>query len=325
MNEEKYTPPKSESNIDDEDDVWYFDSDASSEMVRVLASREKARFCSKVKNEEQKLLKNVYYIPALRSNVISLRQATISGYDISIRGDFLTMRDSWGSLLIKVPRSANRLYKAQLKVGKEGTNKVGWELDEEVNPHSSSVTVHETSPKSKEDNSRSDNTPNPLVQLKTIRLLIALAAGKGWKIHILDVKTAFLNGDRKKLDRKDCVEIKQERYAMKILKEAGMEDCNPALCPMEPGLKLSKAKDKPEVEATQHQKMILCYLKGTTLFGIKYKQSNDMRLVGYSNHNVDIDDGWITTGHVFYLAEFMAAIAAACQEICLRELLVEVT
>ncbi|GKA53543.1 uncharacterized mitochondrial protein-like protein [Tanacetum coccineum] len=254
------------------------------------------------------------------------------------------MRDSWGGLLLEVPRSANLLYKAQLKVGKEDTNEMGREsdtfvvlcnnieenvtnqvVDEEVNTHNSSVTVYETNLESKEDNSRSDDTPNPLARLETIRLLIALAARKGWKIHILDVKTDFLNGDRKKLDRKDCVEIKQERYAMKILKEAGMEDCNPALCPMEPGLKLSKAKDKPEVEATQHQKMILCYLKGTTLFGIKYKQSNDMRLVGYSNHNVDIDDGWITTGHVFYLAEFMAATAAACQEICLRELLVEVT
>ncbi|GKC13618.1 uncharacterized mitochondrial protein-like protein [Tanacetum coccineum] len=55
---------------------------------------------------------------------------------------------------------------------------------------------------------------------------------------------------------KDCVEIKQERYAMKILKEVGIEDCNPALCPMEPGLKLSKAKDEPEVEATQYRKMV---------------------------------------------------------------------
>ncbi|GJX04884.1 hypothetical protein Tco_0190800 [Tanacetum coccineum] len=49
---------------------------------------------------------------------------------------------------------------------------------------------------------------------------------------------------------KDCVEIKQERYAMKILKEAGMEDFNQTLCPMEPGIKLSKTKDEPEVEAT---------------------------------------------------------------------------
>ncbi|GKC20504.1 uncharacterized mitochondrial protein-like protein [Tanacetum coccineum] len=173
---------------------------------------------------------------------------------------------------------------------------------------------------------------------------------------------------------KDCLEIKQERYAMKILKEAGMEDCKPSLCPMEPGLKLSKAQDEPEVEATQYRKMvsclryllhtrpsltysigvvsrymqsprtshdraikkILCYLKGTTSFGIQYKQGNDMRLMGYSSHNVDIDDGRSTTGHVFYLgtspitwcsqkqttmvlssseAKFMAATAAACQAI----------
>ncbi|GKA80375.1 uncharacterized mitochondrial protein-like protein [Tanacetum coccineum] len=266
------------------------------------------------------------------------------------------MRDSWGSLLIKVSRSANRLYKAQLKVGKEGTNEMGRESNGEVNPHSSSVTIHETNPESEKDNSGSDNTSIALVRIETIRLLIALAAGKGWKIHHLDVKTAFLNCDRKKLDRtsldcinefkrrmasqfemsnlgeltyylgieisqgKDYVEIKQERYPMKISKVARMEDCNPALCPMEPGLKLSKAKDEPE-------------------------GNNDMRLVGYSSHNVDIDDERSTTGHVFYLgtshitwcsqketttalssceAEFMAAIAAACQAIWLREVLTKV-
>nr|GEU99248.1 hypothetical protein [Tanacetum cinerariifolium] len=57
---------------------------------------------------------------------------------------------------------------------------------------------------------------------------------------------------------KDCLEIKQERYAMKILKEAGMEDCNPSLCPMEPRLKLLKAEDEPKVEATQYRKMVSC-------------------------------------------------------------------
>nr|GEW04152.1 hypothetical protein [Tanacetum cinerariifolium] len=104
---------------------------------------------------------------------------------------------------------------------------------------------------------------------------------------------------------KDCLQIKQERYAMKILKEAGMEDCNPALCPMEPRLKLSKADDEPEVEATQYQKM-----------------GNDMRLVGYSSHNVDIDDGRSTIGH--FEDEFMTDIAAACQVIWLRKVLAEV-
>nr|GEU68695.1 ribonuclease H-like domain-containing protein [Tanacetum cinerariifolium] len=276
------------------------------------------------------------------------------------------MRDSWGSLLIKVPRSANRLYKAQLNVGKEGTNEVGRESKKKVNPHSSSVTIRETNTHSEEDKSRSDGMSIRITRLEAIRLLIALATRKGWKIYHLDVKIAFINGNRKKLDAtlkemgflqcvhektiyrkvsneefiivvvyeddlcvteaslylinefkrrmasqfemkdlgeltyylgiqvsqgKDCVEIKQERYAMKILKEAGMEDCNPALCPMEPGLKLSKEEDEPE---------ILRYLKCTTSFGIKYKRGDDMRLVGYSSHNVDIDDGQSTTEHVLY-------------------------
>nr|GEV55381.1 zinc finger, CCHC-type [Tanacetum cinerariifolium] len=131
--------------------------------------------------------------------MISLGQATISNYDISIQGDFLTMRDSWGSLLIKVPLGENRLYKTQLKVGKEDTNPVGREsgtftilcndleenvtnqvINEEADPHSSSVTihslVHETSPESEEDKSGSDDTPIPI---ETIRLLIALTAGRG--------------------------------------------------------------------------------------------------------------------------------------------------
>ncbi|GJQ99516.1 hypothetical protein Tco_0522501 [Tanacetum coccineum] len=146
MNEEKYSPPKSESNTKDEDDVWYFKTGASNHMTgnysyfselnenitgRVrfgdgscVSIKGKGSILFQGKNREQKLLKDVYYIPALRSNVISLGQVTISGYDISIRGDYLTMRDSWGGLLIKAPRSANRLYKAQLKVGKEDTNEV---------------------------------------------------------------------------------------------------------------------------------------------------------------------------------------------------------
>ena len=34
----------------------------------------------------------------------------------------------------------------------------------------------------------------PIARLDTIRTVIALAAKKGWKLHQLDVKYAFLNG-----------------------------------------------------------------------------------------------------------------------------------
>nr|GEZ32224.1 uncharacterized mitochondrial protein AtMg00810-like [Tanacetum cinerariifolium] len=409
--------------------------------VNLNEAQEKGVYHEEGKNGKQKLLKDVYYIPALQSNVISLGQAIISRYDISIRGEFLTMRDSWGGLLIKVPHNENRLYKAQLKVDKEGTNEVGQESYEEANPHSSLVTVHETNLESEEDKSGSDDMSIPIARLETIRLLISLAARRGWKIHHLDVKTAFLNGDRKELDstlkemgflqcvhekavyRKvpngefiivavygddlfvtgtslDCidefkrrmvfqfemsylgeltyylgievsqgndyVDIKQERYVMKILKEAGMEDCNATLCPMEPGLKLSKAEDEPEVEATQYRKMVGClrYLLHTRpnltySVGVvsRYMQSpreSHARAIkqilcylkGTTSHNVDNDDTRSSTGHIFYLgtspitwcsqkqttvalssceAKFMAATAAACQAIWLREVLAEVT
>nr|GEW18563.1 hypothetical protein [Tanacetum cinerariifolium] len=206
-------------------------------------------------------------------------------------------------------------------------------LDEDVNPHSSLVTVHETNPESEEDTFGSEDTSISIARLETIRLLIAFAAGKGWKIHHLDVKMDFINGNRKKLGStlkemgflqlvqenevyrkvsngefiiaavygdnlfvtgasldlvnkfkrrmasqfemsdlgeltyylgnkvsqgKDCIEIKQERYAMKILKEAGMEDCNPTSYSMEKDLKVSKAEDELEVEATQYRKVVGC-------------------------------------------------------------------
>ena len=60
------------------------------------------------------------------------------------------------------------------------------------------------------------------------------------------------------LQENGCVKVKQESYAMKILKEAGMQECNATQCPMEPGLKLSKAEDEPEVEATYYRKIVGC-------------------------------------------------------------------
>lgn len=35
----------------------------------------------------------------------------------------------------------------------------------------------------------------PVARIKTVRVIIALAATNGWEIHHLDVKTAFLHGD----------------------------------------------------------------------------------------------------------------------------------
>jgi hypothetical protein len=35
----------------------------------------------------------------------------------------------------------------------------------------------------------------PVARIETVRLLIAIATQRGWLVHHMDVKSAFLNGD----------------------------------------------------------------------------------------------------------------------------------
>ena len=62
----------------------------------------------------------------------------------------------------------------------------------------------------------------PTAKWGTIRTLFSLAAQKGWKIHHMDVKTAFLNGDLKEdvyMDQPEGFSIKgQEQKVCKLVK-----------------------------------------------------------------------------------------------------------
>lgn len=52
--------------------------------------------------------------------------------------------------------------------------------------------------------------------------------------------------------------LKQERYALKILEEAGMSDCNSAHVPMDLGLKLSKAEAEARINDKEFRRNIGC-------------------------------------------------------------------
>lgn len=65
--------------------------------------------------KERKVLNNAYYIPGLRSNIISLGQATEAGCEVSMKGDTLILFDRLGELMIKTTRAKNRLYKVTLQ------------------------------------------------------------------------------------------------------------------------------------------------------------------------------------------------------------------
>lgn len=141
----------------------------------------------------------------------------------------------------------------------------------------------------------------------------------------------------------DGIKIKQESYSQGILADNKMDSCNMAHVPMEENLKLSKAEDEPEIDATEYKRVIGClryllhtrpdpsfavgvlsrymqsprvshgqaikhilrYVRGTTDFGIFFPRNGSRKISGYSDSsfNIDVDDGRSTSGHVFYFSE----------------------
>lgn len=139
LNEEKALPSKYEVG-NDEDNIWYLDNGARNHMSgdrRYFSSIDetitgKVRFGddSRIdikgkgsiefldRNGEPRKILDIYYIPDLKSNIISLGQATESGCDIRMKDEYLIMYDREGKLIAKAARSKNRLYKVRMKIKK---------------------------------------------------------------------------------------------------------------------------------------------------------------------------------------------------------------
>lgn len=64
----------------------------------------------KCKNGEERVLSYVYYIPDLRSNIISLSQLSEKGNRLMLRGEYMWVHGVDGKLLMKVKRSLKCLY-----------------------------------------------------------------------------------------------------------------------------------------------------------------------------------------------------------------------
>lgn len=69
------------------------------------------------KTGEERELQEVFYIPSLCNNIISLGQLSENGNRVVLNGEYLWVYDCQGMLLMKVKRSANRLYKVIIESG----------------------------------------------------------------------------------------------------------------------------------------------------------------------------------------------------------------
>lgn len=138
INEQRCIPSRFETNTG-EDNIWYLDNGASNHMTGDQRYFDKidnsvtgkvrfgddSRIDIKGKgsislidiNGEPRVMTDVYYIPDLKTNIISLGQATKSGCDIRLRGEVLTMHDRNGKLLVKADdlRIVSTRYEWELK------------------------------------------------------------------------------------------------------------------------------------------------------------------------------------------------------------------
>ncbi|KAK1409296.1 hypothetical protein QVD17_35822 [Tagetes erecta] len=139
LNEDRLIPPQGETQVNT-GELWYVDNGASNHMTGAkhlfselntnVSGQVKFGDSSKVvikgkgsllvecKNGEQLIIPDVYYIPALTSNILSLGQLTEEGYDVRMYGDTLKIYDGPNRLVMKIQRSVNRLYKLNLKIVK---------------------------------------------------------------------------------------------------------------------------------------------------------------------------------------------------------------
>ncbi|KAG7564133.1 Zinc finger CCHC-type [Arabidopsis suecica] len=83
------------------------------------------------KNNEKKILADVYFIPDLKSNIISLGQATEAGCDVRMKDDFLTVHDKDGKLL----RHFTAPYSPQLNGVVERRNRTLMEMTRSILKH----------------------------------------------------------------------------------------------------------------------------------------------------------------------------------------------
>jgi hypothetical protein len=69
-----------------------------------------------VEGGRHKAFNNVYWIPCLKTSIISIGQLDELGCATHVKDGFMTVRDRRAKILTRAPRMRNRLYKVRLQI-----------------------------------------------------------------------------------------------------------------------------------------------------------------------------------------------------------------
>ncbi|XP_048599863.1 uncharacterized protein LOC125579980 [Brassica napus] len=270
LNEDKVIP----NNLDIDKcnaSVWYLDNGANTHMTRNkeffsslnLNTKGKVKFGDGsyvdivgrgvvtfvCKTGEKKALKDIYYIPDLKHNILSLGKATENRCEVNMKDVYLTLIDLHGRLLVRVTRSPNRLYKTPMKISyPEGLHvrdkDATWRWHARLG-HISYGVMNNMAPRAW--NVKLDQVLKEMRFEKCTKEPSVYRKTEGGDVLIIAiyVDDLFVTGTSLKvIQGADGIRIKQEMYAQGILCDTKMEACNATQIPMETNLKISKAEDE---------------------------------------------------------------------------------
>nr|GEX61223.1 ribonuclease H-like domain, reverse transcriptase, RNA-dependent DNA polymerase [Tanacetum cinerariifolium] len=196
------------------DSLWYLDNGASNHMTEVrehfkeldkkVSGKVRFRYGSYIEikgkgsiliecdDEKQRIISHVYYIPDLKSNLLSLGQFTEIGCKVVMEDDELRLYDMDNKIFMKVTRQRNRLYKATRRIGTPACLLANLK-DGDIST-STRLVAKGYIPEHGID---FEEVFALVAWMETIRLLLAIAANNKWEVHHLDVKYVFLHRDLK--------------------------------------------------------------------------------------------------------------------------------
>jgi len=129
---------------DREDDVWFLDSGCSNHMTgnkaifsnldeeiksevttgtdTKISVKGKGRVSIRARNGEQKFVPDVYYVPGLKCNLLSVGQLINKGYNVIFKDDVCTIKDIPPSkkIIAKIQMTNNRMFPLKLNTDLKG-------------------------------------------------------------------------------------------------------------------------------------------------------------------------------------------------------------